>query len=291
MAELPARRMTRQRRRNVLAQFSRLPLEIVRQIVTMAAEGNIGYASRWVAQSLAVVCQEFRDAVEPVLMATVRLSRKHHATISAQRDRLPRTMHFINHIDDSFAPPPCVSLASFSGRMTALYTWVVNYGLPVAPWVTIHDNFPGYHQRRLERPYAFFHGVTRLHIQYYALSSISLTALPVSITHIVLTLSFFILNELEDFKAEVTALLASNRNVRRVLLRTLHFRPREAVDLVADYETLATQLHESRIWVDDSVAYGSDASGAMAHLYYEEANEQDSVWFLGRQLYHATPPA
>ncbi|KZV84858.1 hypothetical protein EXIGLDRAFT_726675, partial [Exidia glandulosa HHB12029] len=286
MAELPARRMTRQRRRNALAQFSRLPLEIIRQIVTMAAEDNIGYASRWVSQSLAVVCREFRDAVEPVLVATVRLSSKHYAAISAQRNRLARTKHFMNHIYDSFAPPPFVSLASFSGRMTVLYSLVVNYGLPVPPWVTIHDNFPGYHQRHLENLYEFLHGVTRLHIQFYALSDTSLEALPVSLTHIVITLSFSIAARLKNFKAELADLLASNNNLRRVLLRTLHFTIREAADIVASCETLAIQLHDSRVWVDDSVAYGGNQN-ATAHLRYEEANEQDSVWFSGRQLYHA----
>ncbi|KZV84852.1 hypothetical protein EXIGLDRAFT_726672 [Exidia glandulosa HHB12029] len=259
MAELPAHRMTRQRRRNVLAQFSRLPLEIVRQI------------------SLAVVCQEFRDAVEPVLVATVRLSLKHHAAISAQRERLARTNHFINHIYDSFAPPPFVSLASFSGRMTVLYSLVVNYGLPVPPWVTIHDNFPGYHQRHLENIYEFLHGVTRLHIQFYAL-------LPVSLTHIVIALSFAIAARLENFKPELAALLAINSNPRRVLLRTLHFTTRESADIVASCETLAIQLQDSRLWVDDSVAYGGKQN-AKAYLRYEEANKQESVWFSGRQLY------
>ncbi|KZV86329.1 hypothetical protein EXIGLDRAFT_840841 [Exidia glandulosa HHB12029] len=265
--------------------FSRLPLEIVREIITAAAEDNIGRSPRWVAQSLAVVCREFRDIVDPVLVRTVRLSVKHYWAMWEKRDRFTRATHFIKHFSSVFVPPRFISLVSFTGSQAALQDWVVNHHLSVPPWVTFETLCSP--NRATQDSFAFLNGATRLHIQRYAHQRLILTTLPTSLTHLILNpeVEWHVTARFEYLTDDVTALLASSNTLRRILFRTIHLRSDEAVILITNLQAVVDQLQDTRIWLDDSVSYEGMSSEISAQLRYEEANEQDSVWFSGRQLY------
>lgn len=89
------RRLTRQGLRDAYAQFSNLPLEVVRLIAVAAAQDNVASNPKWVAQSLALVCREFCRAVEPVLVDTLRITESNSALILKGQHRFLRTRRLL----------------------------------------------------------------------------------------------------------------------------------------------------------------------------------------------------
>ncbi|KZV86334.1 hypothetical protein EXIGLDRAFT_774731 [Exidia glandulosa HHB12029] len=282
----PARRLTRQRLRAVLSgEFTQLPLEIVRQIVTNAAQDNIADSPLWVAQSLALVCREFQNAVEPILVDTVRLTRRNTLSMKSQfdGDRFARTRHFIALDIDNCLFPPSKCLVSFTGQISTLHR-LVNPALGncrptrftlCAAFNRVQDSFDC---------------ITHLHIQHGLLSyheEIQTAPFP-RLTHVVVTLNqiyehsaFF-----DEIATDVPLLLASSPTIQRLLFRTLQLLRTHSDNVAAVLQRLADTTRDERLWLDER-SFGQDRLRLLVdHLVWEEANAQDDIWYTGRQLYH-----
>ncbi|KZV86339.1 hypothetical protein EXIGLDRAFT_724883 [Exidia glandulosa HHB12029] len=272
----PARRLTRLRLRNATAQFATFPLEIVRPIVTMTAQNNIGDYPRWVAQTLALVCREFQAAVEPVLIDTVRITSKNQQSILSQMGRFEHTRHFISHDHKCKQFPPLRSLVSFTGRGKGLNV-IITAGCKPSH-LTLGRASWGYRGVMVS--------VTHLHLQYANLPiNWEIKSFP-NLTHIVLSLEYDSQRHFNDIAINVSHLLSPTLKLQRILIRPYHMPP-ETVSIVASrLQKVADETHDTRLWIDDTPITGADwRKKAKEHLLYEEANEQETVWYSGRQMW------
>lgn len=260
-----SRRLTRRGLQSLHAQqFAALPLELVRAIVVVAARDNVLGSAKWVAQSLALVCRDFRDAVDPVLVETVRLTDNNVDTILQHLDRFMQTktvLLFSARASRYVFPNYCFDVLSPSALTISFMResgWALIGPSPTTGTCLDH--------------------VTYLHLRncYIEVWSVE-NSLPPRV-------SYLILDPDMTLKPEVHAnpirqLLAAHPQLVRLLVRTvlasgtlLHTLHVDALEQIAD----------PRLWVDDSLPLTRAGESAL----FQHDEEQGLVlWYTGRQIY------
>lgn len=262
------RRLTRQGLRDAYAQFSNLPLEVVRLIAVAAAQDNVASNPKWVAQSLALVCREFCRAVEPGLVDTLCITVSNSALILKGQHRFLRTRRLLLY---------------FRLRTTPLcvYYMARNFGFhPTVVTVRMEDRTVPSISQHLA---AGETGATHLHIRLCHVESLNSLSLFMSasathpVTHLILDAVIQ-----GDTTASIVDSIADLLRVRpplhRLLVRSVgvedHFRHRFI-------ESLA-QLGDARIWLDDTIAYSHE--DADPDQIAQDEYQDIALWYTGRQL-------
>lgn len=255
-------------------------------VVVLAAHDNTAHSHKWVAQCLALVCRDFQAAVEPALIETVRVTTRNYTSIVAQKHRFAHTKRLI--LDDHkflprlLVPEPDLfeALVSFGGRHEKLWHFARFHGFKPRT-VVLHGMYRYAVQlEALQR----LRTVTHLHIQSFCTTDPLVDVLPPSITHLVVDPNSHGRGDVACISM-VSSVLRSHLKLQRLLVRTVHLHPIHTASLVSALRAIAKREPDDRLWVDDSISYGHDCSGAQAQLEAEEANGHDTIWFTGRRPY------
>ncbi|KZV94511.1 hypothetical protein EXIGLDRAFT_767042 [Exidia glandulosa HHB12029] len=72
--------------------FTALPFELVAHIITAAARDRVLTSTRWVA-SLTLICRAIYNAVDPILVETLRITETNTEAVARNLTRFQRTQH------------------------------------------------------------------------------------------------------------------------------------------------------------------------------------------------------
>ncbi|KZV84851.1 hypothetical protein EXIGLDRAFT_726671 [Exidia glandulosa HHB12029] len=291
-----SRNMTHDSSRTHLQErFGQLPLEIVCAVVTFAARDSISAGHpQWVAQCLAVVCNIFRDAVEPVLVESVWIWQ-HTNFDNVRPGRFAGTKHVYIADPIDFPAKLFPSLQALTGSVLDVrHLQRVPYDLP--PRLTLRYYTDAWTVARVDPlQIEAFHGVTHLRIKAYSPHECPLELLPASVTHLVLTLARWPKSgtvwgddnsvQLEN---QITHIL-SNTGLRlaRVLVCLDYLQPDVAVTVLAHLHQAFRANRDARLWVDMS----NEAVPIKTSRERELLDPaQTIIWYTGRPLHAPLPP-
>lgn len=243
-------------------------------IVVATAQDNIASSTKWVAQSLALVCREFRRTVEPILVDTVRITNRNSAEIIRQRHRFVRARRILPYSSGVRGKVVLLCVEQLASQPAFR---------PVAATVHVkgHSNDPSLCIRIVSVA-----SVTHLHIRLYpAAFNEQLSAfIPLSVTHLVLDP---LIRNPDTSPLVVAGLAAFLRErppsvLRRLLVRTLCIFNLADIGFVDALADVAVFSGDARLWLDDAVPYaGFDAD---AEQIAADEDQDIALWYTGRQL-------
>lgn len=273
-----SRRLTRLGLQTLFAQqFGALPIELIRAIAVAAAEDNVLRSARWVAQSLALVCRDFRDAVEPVLTRSLRFTDSNANLIDQHVDRFRTTRMLIIPLVDpgrfscrTFTTSLLAASENFQPKALTFYCTLVY--LPALRYIE-----PILTEPRCIR-----------HVSHLRIHACSFFDLDWVLQHFLSTveylvvdplMNFYLLPELQrDLVDKMKLTLASRRRLQRLLVRTFLV---DGPDVEASLIHILEGFADPRIWLDDATPRSKRCDNIRA---MEDEEQGTELWYTGRPV-------
>ncbi|KZV81234.1 hypothetical protein EXIGLDRAFT_844766 [Exidia glandulosa HHB12029] len=264
--------------------FTALPFELVVLVITVAARDCVLASTPWVA-SLTLVCRAIHNAVDPILVETLRLTDTNLNAVAGNLTRFQRTQR-INIVLR-------ISRRDSETLLEALL-WQHCSSLKA---VTLLDNRLIFSDHVLFMLRSSHKGtsdsVTYLQIRFFTVFSHPLRqqSLPASVTHLVLD-PFIRAPPSTDMQGFVSFLSRyleeDSHSIQRLLLRTAFVSVDAKAAFIDAVTSIALAQRDMRMWLDEdrSLARGEE------YMLKEEATSDEhlglALWYRGRQLYVPT---
>ncbi|KZV83499.1 hypothetical protein EXIGLDRAFT_842932 [Exidia glandulosa HHB12029] len=259
------------------SSFTNLPFELVIIIITAAARDR---ASPSWAASLALLCRAIRNAVEPVLVETLRMTDTNCNAIARQTTRFQQTRH-INVIFTQNAGDidELDRFRALLGQRFSCCTAVTLFS-----WGSFCCR-----QMLLSLPGGSSATLSHLHIRFFPLFYDGpANWLPSSVTHLTLDPPIRDLDALATFIRYISDYLeVCGRDLKRLLFRTPCTLMGVKTAFVGALVGVAVARRDTRLWIDDDRA-STDRNFVEYATGKEVAMDEDlgiSLWYAGRQLY------
>ncbi|KZV95812.1 hypothetical protein EXIGLDRAFT_734660, partial [Exidia glandulosa HHB12029] len=219
--------------------FANLPFELVIIIITAAARDRA--SPSWVA-SLALLCRAIRNAVNPVLFETLRMTDMNCDAIARHKTRFQQTRHL--HI---IFTKPARQNDAFDR-----FEELVRQPFSSFTAVTLLSYSSSCCRRMLLLLQDSTATVSHLHVRYFPLYYDGpANWLPSSVTHLALDLPLRDLDDLDIFVLYISQYLEEfGRGLERLLLRTTCM----PMDVKRAFIDAVDGVAVARLWVDDDRA-------------------------------------